>query len=172
MPRLSRTEQPSDDAERASLEAAGANQLNLWRRIYLTYVYHGLGALILRAFTFPLRLTPLERHVRFGRKPKGDPAKALRSTAVGWYRWKGRPVTIVIPSYRDAPRVATLVESIRRTTNPRRVRIVVADDASGPEHVAALRQIPGIQVIEGETNVGFAANTTAACARRHRTMTW
>ena len=67
-------------------------------------------------------------------------------------------MTIVIPSYRDACRVAKLVESIRRTTNPKRVRIIVADDASGPDHIAALRQIPGIEVIEGETNLGFAAN--------------
>jgi GT2 family glycosyltransferase len=37
-------------------------------------------------------------------------------------------------------------------------RIVVADDASGEDHVAALREIEGIDVIEGHQNQGFAAN--------------
>ena len=133
-------------------------RLNLWKRIFLTYQYHGPGSLALRAITFPLRFTPLERFVRFGRMPKGGPAKVLRRAAVAWYRWKWRHVTIVIPSYRDADRVAALVASLRETTNPKRVRIVVADDASGAEHVAALRRIPGIDVIEGETNAGFAVN--------------
>ena len=38
-------------------------------------------------------------------------------------------------------------------------RVIVADDASGPEHLAALRRIDGIDVlVEGEHNAGFAAN--------------
>ncbi len=38
----------------------------------------------------------------------------LRS-AVAWYREHGRPVDVVIPSYRDAERVRALVRSIRKT---------------------------------------------------------
>src|SRR5205823_8528610 len=38
------------------------------------------------------------------------------------------------------------------------VRIIVADDASGPEHLAALERVEGIEVVAGETNRGFAAN--------------
>ena len=38
------------------------------------------------------------------------------------------------------------------------VQIVVADDASGPEHLAALRTIEGIEVVAGECNEGFAVN--------------
>ena len=72
----------------------------LWRRIYLTYKYHGFWSVILRVITFPLRFTPLRRYVEFGR-PKSDQTKALR-----WYRKQGTPVTIVIPSYRDAEHVA------------------------------------------------------------------
>ena len=78
--------------------------------------------------------------------------------ATRWYRRHGERVTVVIPSFRDAERVAAAVESIRRTTGRARVRIIVADDASGPVHIAALRNIKGIQVVEGEANVGFAAN--------------
>jgi GT2 family glycosyltransferase len=130
---------------------------NLWRRIYLTYRYHGIVSVILRAVTFPLRFTPLRRFVRFGRQSRGDWAEALR-----WYRLNGRPVTVVIPSYRDAQSVRELVASIQRTTDRRQVRIVVADDASGPGHVAALRGIDGIEVIEGRENLGFAANVNRA----------
>ena len=64
----------------------------------------------------------------------------------------------MIPSYRDAKLVAQLVAKIRQTTDRDRVRIVVADDASGPEHLAALRQIDGIEVVAGEQNAGFATN--------------
>ncbi len=126
---------------------------NLWRRIYLTYKYLGVWAILYRAVTFPLRFTPLRRHLRLGPKVEGDQAGALR-----WYRTHGTPVTIVIPSYRDAPEVAELVASLHRTTDRGRVRIIVCDDASGPEHVTALRAIEGIEVIEAEANCGFAAN--------------
>ena len=37
-------------------------------------------------------------------------------------------------------------------------RIIVADDASGPEHLAELHAIEGIEVVEGAENSGFAAN--------------
>jgi GT2 family glycosyltransferase/glycosyltransferase involved in cell wall biosynthesis len=132
---------------------------NLRRRIYLTYRYQGLGTLVFRALTFPLRFTPLKRFLRLDPKARGERARALR-----WYREHGRPVTIVIPSYRDAAEVAALVESIRKTTDRRRVRIVVADDASGAEHLAALRNINGIEVVEGDENTGFAANVNRGIA--------
>src|SRR5207248_2516480 len=75
-------------------------------------------------------------------------------------------VTVVIPSYRDAERVAALVASIRSTAEGHlgaqaartRVRIVVADDASDAPHVEALRRIEGIELVEGRENRGFAAN--------------
>ena len=109
---------------------------------------------MLRVLTFPLRFTPLKRFL--DRRP--STGKARRVAARRWYRELGRPVTIVIPSYKDAEDVATLVASLRRTTDNKQVRIVVADDASGPEHVAALRTIAGIDVVVGESNAGFAAN--------------
>jgi GT2 family glycosyltransferase/glycosyltransferase involved in cell wall biosynthesis len=133
----------------------------LRRRIYLTYKYRGLRTVLYRALSFPLRLTPLRPYLRL------EPSVRLdRSLPLRWYRKHGRPATIVIPSYRDADHVAALVASIRRTTRtyggvlgPRDpVRVVVADDASGPEHVAALRRIRGIEVVEGADNAGFSAN--------------
>jgi GT2 family glycosyltransferase len=137
-----------------TLEASPRGQLaKLRRRIYLTYKYHGIWSVILRALTFPLRFTPL-KGVVLARSAPNDQLLAARR----WYRRLGRPVTIVIPSYRDADRVATLVRSIRRTTDRRRVRIVVTDDASGPEHLAALGRIRGIRIVESDENTGFAAN--------------
>ena len=124
------------------------------RRIYLTYRYHGWRTLLFRALTFPLRFTPLKHRLRL--RSHGRDREVRRSLA--WYREHGRPVTIVIPSFRDAERVATLVKSIRRTVPRGMVNIVVADDDSGAEHVAALRRIAGIEVVAGSENVGFAAN--------------
>ena len=66
---------------------------------------------------------------------------------MAWYREHGRPVDIVIPSYRDAERVQALVRSIAQDRARRGWRAsIVADDCSGPEHVAALRAIEGIDV--------------------------
>ncbi len=121
------------------------------RRIYLTYRYLGWRTLLVRLLTFPLRFTPLRRIL-----PKGEPPELRRARS--WYRQNARPVTIVIPSYRDADDVARLVRSLHRTTRRDLVRIVVVDDASGGDHLQRLRQIKGITVVAGEENRGFAAN--------------
>ncbi len=124
------------------------------RRIYLTYRYLGWRTLLFRAITLPLRFTPLGRRLKLRSRPDNDSYRR----AVAWYREHGEPVSVVIPSYRDSERVATLVASIRKTVPAGMAQIVVADDASGPEHVAKLRAIEGIEVVEGEQNSGFAAN--------------
>jgi GT2 family glycosyltransferase/glycosyltransferase involved in cell wall biosynthesis len=124
------------------------------RRIYLTYRYLGWRTLLFRIVTFPLRLTPLKHRLRLRTHARD---REMRR-AIAWYREHGRPVAIVVPSFRDADRVATLVASIHKTVPRGMARIVVADDASGPEHVAALRAIKGIEVVAGEQNAGFAAN--------------
>jgi len=123
------------------------------RRIYLTYKHRGVSSVLFKSLVFPLRLTPLDRLLQLGPGPGSEAVAARR-----WYKQHGRPVTIVIPSYRDAKLVSQLVAKIRQTTDRDRVRIVVADDASGPEHLAALGQIGGIEVVSGEQNAGFATN--------------
>lgn len=109
--------------------------------------------MLFQTLIFPLRLTPLDRVLRLGPGAGGDAIRARR-----WYRDHGRPVTVVIPSYRDAQLVKQLVAKIHETTDRDRVRIVVSDDASGPEHVAALEQIEGIELVRNEHNAGFAVN--------------
>ncbi|HEY2536300.1 MAG TPA: glycosyltransferase, partial [Solirubrobacteraceae bacterium] len=128
---------------------------NLRRRIYLTYTHFGLRTILWRLITFPLRFTPLHRRMRLRTHARDQE----RRRAATWYREHGTPVDIVIPSYRDAAHVRKLVRSIRRTTARGMARVIVSDDASGPEHLAELRAIDGIdELVEAERNGGFAAN--------------
>jgi GT2 family glycosyltransferase/glycosyltransferase involved in cell wall biosynthesis len=137
---------------------------NLRRRISLTYTHFGLRTLLFRALTLPLRFTPLERRMRLRSHARDQ---ELRS-ALAWYREHGRPVDVVIPSFRDAERVRALVRSIARTVRPGMARVIVSDDHSGAEHVAALRAIDGIDlVIEAERNTGFAANVNRGLRASH-----
>jgi GT2 family glycosyltransferase/glycosyltransferase involved in cell wall biosynthesis len=128
---------------------------NLRRRIHLTYTHFGLRTILWRLLTFPLRFTPLHRRLRLRTHARDQE----RRRAATWYREHGSPVDVVIPSFRDAARVRTLVRSIRRTTPRGMARVIVADDCSGSEHLAALGRIDGIDVlVESERNTGFAAN--------------
>ena len=148
----------------AAVDGASTGPLaGLRRRIYLTYHYLGWRTLLFRVLTWPLRFTPLKRYLRLRSHSSND---AYRR-AVAWYREHGESVDIVIPSFRDAERVEVLVKSIRATVPEDRVRIIVADDASGPEHVNALRAIEGIELVEGTENRGFAANVNRALAATH-----
>ena len=140
------------ESTRALQPAPRGGIAGLRRRIYLTYRYHGLPTLLFRFITLPLRLTPLRHRLR----SHGRDREMRR--ALAWYREHGRPVSIVVPSFRDAEHVRTLVASVRSTTAREMVRIIVADDASGPEHLAELQAIEGIEVVEGASNEGFAIN--------------
>ena len=148
------------DARNNAATLVRGQQFTVRERIALTYRYHGGWSLFLRAVTYPLRFTPLRPLAQ----SRASPGKRMRTEARRWYRRQGRPVSIVIPSYRDAADVATLVASLRRTTDSNRVRIIVADDASGSEHVAALNAIEGVHIVTGATNVGFAANVNRGIA--------
>lgn len=148
---------PAREAQEAASLLGSATRTsqftNLPRRIYLTYRYHGAGSVLLRALTFPIRFTPLARHLRMDQR-----LRARRATARAWFRRYGHRVTVVIPSYRDAQHVERLVRSLRRTTPAGRVRIIVSDDGSGPEHLGRLSAIRGIEIVAGKENLGYAAN--------------
>lgn len=156
----------SEDS-RAATAGKPRNELSgLPRRIYLTYRYHGPRALLFRALTFPLRFTPLRHRLRLRTQWLANE----RRKAELWYKRHGKPVDIVIPSYRDHERVATLVAKIRKTVPRGMARVIVADDASGAEHLAALRAIDGIEVVAGEHNAGFAANVNRGLAATDPTL--
>jgi GT2 family glycosyltransferase/glycosyltransferase involved in cell wall biosynthesis len=151
------------DRRRSSLLVRiGARQLaSVPRRAWLTLRYHGIGTFAWRAVTFPLRFTPLRRHV--GR----DPYFAENRTARRWYARNGRPVTVVIPTYGDPTLTIDTVRSVRRTTNRDRTRIVVADDGSAPADRARLqRGVAGLaEVVLGDEQAGFAVNANRGLRR-------
>jgi GT2 family glycosyltransferase/glycosyltransferase involved in cell wall biosynthesis len=125
------------------------------RRAWLTIKYRGPRQFVLRALTFPLRLTPLGRRI--------VPDRALpvgNARARAWYRRNWRPVTVVIPSYGPPETTIETVQSVRRTCDAKRVRIVVTDDASPPPHAERLRDaLAGkAEVLLADENGGFAAN--------------
>ena len=126
---------------------------NLPKRAWLTLRYHGVRETLWRLVTFPLRLTPLGARLGLSARLT-DPSAPARA----WYRRNWRPVAVVIPTYGDPALVEAAVRSVRRTTQVRRVRVIVADDGSAPEHVARLRALEGVEVVAGETQAGFAAN--------------
>ncbi|MHB1810709.1 MAG: hypothetical protein ACYCU0_15635, partial [Solirubrobacteraceae bacterium] len=86
-------------AEQLALTGARRRELSgLPRRILLTYRNHGPRTLAFRALTFPLRFTPLRGRLRL----RTNWLHVERREAERWYREHGRPVEIVIPSFRDA----------------------------------------------------------------------
>ena len=153
------TEAKTPDAAIAAMPRGPLGDLR--RRIALTYRYLGWREVVWRAVTFPVRFTPLRHRLKLGTLTEVEQRRAA-----AWYAERGRPVTVVIPTYGDPSIVAEAVRSIRRTTRRRLVRIVVADDASPAPDVAALRSVEGIdELVLGEQNVGFAANVNRGLTR-------
>jgi GT2 family glycosyltransferase/glycosyltransferase involved in cell wall biosynthesis len=151
-PTPERDEHATPDAAIAAMPRGPLS--NLRRRVALTYEYLGPREVAWRVLTFPIRFTPLRHRLRLG-----SMTEAHQRQAASWYREKGRRVSVVIPTYGDPSYVEAAVRSIRATTARALVEIVVADDASPAEHVAALRRIDGIdRLVLGEDNAGFAAN--------------
>jgi GT2 family glycosyltransferase len=124
---------------------------DLWRRGRLTLQYHGPKELAFRLVTAPLRPTPLGKRLGHGRRYGAEEARARR-----WYQDEGRPVTVVIPTYGDPGLVEQAVASIRKTTDRKRVRVVVVDDGSDAAHQERLRRLRGARVELLGENVGFA----------------
>jgi GT2 family glycosyltransferase len=142
---------------RASLliRMGGRQLAGLPRRAWLTLRHQGLGTFLWRAVTFPLRFTPLHRHVRHDVYHAREHRAARR-----WYRRHGRPVTVVIPTYGEPTLTIDAVRSVRRTVNMRRMRIVVVDDGSpAADRERLTRELADqAEVILGERQAGFATN--------------
>jgi GT2 family glycosyltransferase/glycosyltransferase involved in cell wall biosynthesis len=144
-----------------ALEATRRGQFaNLPRRVHLTFRHHGPRVLLRRALTFPLRFTPWARRLGIGRV-----TSERRAQARAWFASNARPVTVVIPSFGAAEEVARAVRSVQRTTPGALVKIIVTDDAGPTVELARLRSITGVELIEGERNLGFAGNVNRGLAR-------
>jgi GT2 family glycosyltransferase len=131
--------------------------VDLVKRARLTVRYLGWRTFLFRLLTFPLRPTPIGRMLRLTRESRSHHFVARKAYRRGW-----RPVTIAIPTYGPPDETIAAVESLRRTTDRDKVRIVVADDASPAEHRERLRTLEGIELVLGEENAGFAANANRA----------
>jgi GT2 family glycosyltransferase len=125
---------------------------DLWRRARLTLQYHGPKELAFRIVTAPLRPTPLGKRLGHGSRYGAEEARARR-----WYRDQGRPVSVVIPTYGDPTLVEQAVASVRKTTQRKRVRVIVVDDGSAAESQARLRSLRGARVELMPANGGFSA---------------
>ncbi len=133
---------------------------NLPKRAYLTLRYQGVRETLWRVLTFPLRLTPLG--ARLGLSARlNDPSGPARA----WYRKRWRPVAVVIPTYGDPALVEAAVRSVHKTTRRGRVRVIVADDGSAPEHVERLRRMEDVELVLGDRQAGFAANCNRGLRR-------
>jgi len=137
---------------RYRLDRLVASLRDLSRRSVLTVRYHGWRELFVRLATAPARLTPLGAKLL---RNRGRRWGIVRS----WYRRVGKPVAIVIPHYGEATLTIQAIESIKATTNADKVHIIVSDDGSEADHLARLKAIDGITVVESPVgNTGFAAN--------------
>jgi hypothetical protein len=149
------------------LEATKRGQLvDLPRRVWLTYRYHGPRVLARRALTFPLRFTLWATRLRLG-----GPTIDRRAQARSWFVTGARPVTVVIPGFGSAREVRRAVRSVRRTTRRELVRIVVADDAGPAEELASIRRLAGIELIAGERTSASRATPTEVSPARTRAPT-
>jgi GT2 family glycosyltransferase len=135
---------------------------NLVRRGYLTIRHHGWRTFLFRLITFPLRITRFERDLRKLHAERAELRKALR-----WYRVRGRPVTIVMPTYGSPAVTIKAANRVRWTVERSRVRIVVVDDGSPPEHQETLRSALGdhVELVLCKQNAGYAAAVNKGLAR-------
>jgi GT2 family glycosyltransferase len=132
---------------------------DLPRRAYLTVKHLGWGEFLYRVVTFPLRFVGLERGLTAWVTGRRKLRRVRR-----WYSSHGRSVTVVIATYGPPQTTLECVERVRRTTDSRRVRIVVVDDASPEEHRAALRRLEGAELFLSPENAGFAASVNRGLA--------
>lgn len=75
-----------------------------------------------------------------------------------WYKNAGRKVTVVIPSYNDEVVLRPCIESLKATTDPEMVKILIVDDYCQPSSHAFLKTLEDdqVSVVYRKENGGFA----------------
>lgn len=75
-----------------------------------------------------------------------------------WYTKHHKQVTIVIPSYNDMNVLVPCIESIKKTTNPKYVKVIIVDDYCQESSRKALKTLEDeqVSVIYRKENGGFA----------------
>ena len=90
--------------------------------------------------------------------PNGLVTGAEKQDIINWYQEHARKVTIVIPSYNDLEVLKPCIESIKMTTNPEYVDVLIVDDYCQGENSKNLEMLVDeqIKVIFRKKNGGFA----------------
>lgn len=104
--------------------------------------------------------------------PNGLISGVSKEEIKDWQRNHTKKVTVVICSYNDQAVLDPCIISIKDTTSPSRVNIIIVDDYCQPESRAFLKKYeddPQIKVIYREENGGYtkAANTGMRAADKH-----
>lgn len=102
--------------------------------------------------------------------PNGLVTGVDMSAIKDWYKDNARHVTIVIPSYNDEDVLTPCIKSLKETTDPEYVKIIIVDDycrASSRKFLETLED-EQVTVIFREKNGGFAkaANTGLKAANK------
>ncbi|HVX84434.1 MAG TPA: glycosyltransferase family 2 protein [Phycisphaerae bacterium] len=74
-------------------------------------------------------------------------------------------LAVIIVHYKTPEMLRECLDSLAPELDPGRDQVLVVDNASGPEHVEALRaatERPGVRLIASETNLGFAGANNLA----------
>lgn len=102
--------------------------------------------------------------------PNGLITGAERSAILDWYKHHAKPVDIVIPSYNDLEVLVPCIESLKQTTDPAKVKIIIVDDYCKPNVKKELKKLEDDQVtvVYRKQNGGFAkaVNTGFAATRK------
>jgi GT2 family glycosyltransferase len=128
-----------------------------------------------RAFIRQTKQTLVRIDKRLGNNlafPNGLVTGVDSASVKAWYGHHAKPVTIVIPSYNDEEFLLPCIESIKNTTNPKFVKVIIVDDYCQPASRDYLKKLEDeqVSVIYGKKNVGFAraVNTGLKAAdKRH-----
>lgn len=90
--------------------------------------------------------------------PNGLISGVEKEIISNWYSRHRRKVTVVIPSYNDKTVLIPCIESIKKTTHPNLVKVIIVDDYCQPSSRRFLKKLEDdqVRVIYREKNGGFA----------------
>ncbi len=90
--------------------------------------------------------------------PNGLVSGVETLTIASWYKQEAKMITLVIPSYNDEQLITDCIASIKATTDPKYVKVIIVDDYCQPESRDYLKKLEDEQVsiIYRDQNGGFA----------------
>lgn len=133
---------------------------------------HGFGAFLAKAKKEIIRIA-LDVNVHGGLHFPNGLVSGVDSEEIGrWYGRNAKPVTIVIPSYNDLEYLKPCLLSIAKTTNPKKVKVIVVDDYCVDEHRKELKKLENdqVKIVFRKQNGGFAqaVHTGLKAVDKHR----